>query len=630
MSQPKSLFQREVDLQDQLSAFEREDPEGAALLGYYANHELVGYAHLNHVCENGKKVDLRRRPYARRWWERAHLENHRVNKGCVQSGKTEELTCETLWHAEEGRPVIYVMPNNTLKNLYVQNRVDKTIKRSEHYRKMSRGADGSSQNMSQKHFGSGVIRYVGAQMGEYFKEFPAKVLVIDEYDESEIPGYLPMAFDRLASEENEGDVWTRLCGNPTIEGVGIDLKYQESDQLRYRVPCGHCRRSETLDWHRDFVRQVDEGDFEPLDPDWTPESGTELRCYCPFCGKPKDRLAAGDWSAEFPSRTTHGYEFSKLFTRYKSRDLAIMFFQSLGNATKMRNFYNSYLGLAFTSSGYELTETELRKLTELKPYDAPLTATGTTMGVDVGTRRLHVRISDYSTGIRRLIAMLEVPMEPGMPGLDMLMKVFGVRLAVVDSLPERASAKAFCQRWYGRAMMVEYSKAENISGYKVKEEDGISTITVGRTELLDDTTQSILRGSDLLPRNADALLGGDFFKQMTALVRVYDDSRKVPCFIYRERRDSHCFHATSYDLLAARIDRGYDYSDVINQQLLPNAPDQIPDNLKSLLEMNAPGRIASMARSGSNLLWVDTSRGVRPVSTVDDLMDRHYNKAFHN
>ena len=124
----------------------------------------------------------------------------------------------------------YVLPTYSLRNRFVQKRIDPLLERVSEYKQRTHGSGG---NVAGKRFGRGSLLFLGSNTPSDFVEFSADIMVIDEFDRC-VPENIRMARDRL--RESPNPQLFRL-GNPSIPKFGVDALYDNTDQRRWYTKC---------------------------------------------------------------------------------------------------------------------------------------------------------------------------------------------------------------------------------------------------------------------------------------------------------------------------------------------------------------------------------------------------------
>jgi len=461
------------------------------------------------------------------------------------------LVCDTLARADDGLRVFYVLPTIELRNVFVRDRVDRPLLTIPYYRsrvKKDKKIESVIEidNVGLKSFGeNGLMLFVGSNSKVSFLAFPADKIIVDEFDKCHQDN-LSLAEDRISASDYKHRI---DVSTPTVEGFGIDELYGKSDRKKWLVACEHCKERQELNFFINVVREVGDREFELLDKEWKPEGNGDIRVFCKKCGKPMNRLAQGEWVAECPEQNLSGYAISQLFSSHLSVvEIFETFNDALLNESRLQRFYNSILGLAYTASGSKLTKAILDECVKAGGfYNLPSRAENTSMGVDVGSV-LNVLICDHPReNVRRLVFAGTVR---EFEELHTLVARFGVKSAVVDIDPETRKAKEFrdtvnCDVW-----LCDYPSSPDPGEMSIDYED--RTIKVDRTQSLDGFVADVLKQTLLLPANASSLDGGDFYGQLCASTRVFEEATGHYRWMEGSKADDY-FHAGNYERIASQF-----------------------------------------------------------------------------
>lgn len=512
------------------------------------------FALLYHRNTRGQPLHFADRPYLFAIYRDRARE--RVFQKAVQCGISELLIIDALEAASRGLQCLYVMPTQEKRDAFVANRVSRVIRATPFYRRLVRSGSGCANSTGLKHFGKGVIRFVGSNVESEFIEFPADFVVVDEVDRCSQEN-LPLVRDRLAASEHKLAAW---ASTPTLVGTGIARLFDETDAKEWFLRCESCGERQPLDFFKNVVRQVADDEYELLDGEAARlhrEPGTrnvelgtpnDIRVFCIRCGQPINRLAEGEWVARHPGRGISGYHISQLFVpTCPVRQLWDDWQAALRNTFEQQRFFNSLLGEPYTAEGSGLSRADL--LACCADYAMPSRAVGSTMGVDVG-EWFHVRISDHpEPGVRRAVFIGRVR-EPG--ELDLLLARYDVRCCVIDAQPEAHLVREWQKRHPpGRIWRCVYTD-DDVREPRKDAREGI--VRVARTPSLDAATEDILARRNVLPRNAATLDGGEFVQQMIAPVRtLVAGPHGTARYVWTKPAADHYRHADNYDALATRL-----------------------------------------------------------------------------
>jgi len=456
-------------------------------------------------------------------------------------GVSEWAICDAFTLCDQGLGVFYVHPTQVLRSAFVKNRIDRLKEVVPYYNKRLKEFKEGADSAIMKHFGKGVVKFVGSNALNEFIEFPADCVIIDELDRCNQDNIL-YAQDRLQASKFK---LIREIGNPTVEGIGIDKSFKDSDQKQWLIKCSHCNEWQCLDFFINIVRQKSDSTYELLDLNWQENSNRNILVYCRSCGRVVDRTSEGEFITLQPGHKISGYQLSNLFSPTVSiKELWELFNKSLGDETIKQVFYNSRLGIAFTSSGAKLSLPLLDAC--MGDYANLTTSSGSAMGIDVGAW-LHVVIRDIDEkGNPRII---NIGSYRTFEELDEVMLRFNVRVGVIDAKPETRKAKEFQTKHGRKIWLCDYFTQPSLHAIKRNGDD--RTIQADRTQTLDSSHAEILNKKILLPKNYKTLDKGTFVSQMCAPTRIWDEDGQR--FKWVEGEADHYRHAENYAWIAAQL-----------------------------------------------------------------------------
>lgn len=485
-------------------------------------------------------LDFTNRPWLRLIYkDRA---DRMVIKKASQVGLTDFAINTTFAHAMRGEAVLYVLPRDKDVYNFTPRRIDKLINSSDFLRANCAVERKASDTKSQKTLFGTDCHFVGSQAAENFYEKPCDVLIIDEFDKC-AQDNLPYAYDRLASSDKER--WYKF-GNPTILGTGIDKEFDLSDRKHWMLKCPACNEHQVIGWHTHCVDEA-EGGFVLKHPDAP---------ICSKCGKPIDRLMAGEWVAEFPDRDVSGYAVSQLFARVSSENviagLLSEFNAARSNPSALQRFYNNVLGEPYRAVGAALSHELLGACAGELTLAGHNALSGPVIGgADVGAV-IHLHISKIVNGKRHKVFIGHCQT---FEELARLSKQYGVQRGVIDALPEKHKVAEFLaanHRWFCCYYNLE---AGNKSAIEI--DHRTRTVRTNKTASCDETYATWVAGQVVLPVNWQGLDGGDFLDQMLAPTRIYvehaTDSSKDRWEWREGSKADHHFHADNYERIAADL-----------------------------------------------------------------------------
>jgi len=504
-----------------------------------------------HVNNRGEELDFTQMYYLIDLYKNIHLYKQMVVEKSVQCGLSELFIVSSHEEASRGLTVFYVLPKYEIRNRFVNNRINRVHRKVGKYANLVRQAsvEGGSHRTSLMHFGKGTIAYVGSNVEDEFIEIPVDSAYVDEKDRCNQRNLL-MVPDRLTASPYK---YWREISNPTIEDFAIDERYKESTRGLWMIKCDHCGKWFTPDFFKHVVREVGPSRYEVRDPNYVKHlRGARL---IHDCGKAVDRLKKGEWVHEFPDRDWVGFRISKLFNKHSFTvqgtlsELAEEWSERVvGHSAKEQVFINSNLGLPYTSAGAKLHDYELNACMRSYEYPCPPLAPKAPrfMGVDVGNH-LHVilreRTMDRGMPARKLLLAMTVK---NFTDLGKLIRVWNPKIVVIDAQPELHEVSELKDA-FGQVYSSRFNKDQLEMDINTK----IRNITMDRTSILDYVKKAVVEQLLLLPPNADAIDGGDYYRHMTALTRILDvdeDNPEKNRFVWEGSKPDHYFLAEAYCL----------------------------------------------------------------------------------
>lgn len=522
----------------------------------YLRDIRVKFAKDYHVNTHGQKMVFDNYPYL---WELYNsLSPEIVLMGSTQSMKTEWAIVDHLACAFIGLSVFYVLPKGESKNSVVQHRIDHCVERVPEYRKIVDNSFFNNQIM--KTFGEGAIKYVGSNVRNDFREFPADVMFVDEVDDCDKDN-LTYGIDRLGFSVFK---FKRFIGNPTVEDAGVHARYKVSNQKVWKVPCTKCGEFFELDWFETVVNPVKDSEgnimtYSLRDRDWEPGCRRDVFPICPNCGGPLDRLAKnGFWFPKNPESKIDGYHIHKLLNERTSvSSIFELFLDAQGNPAEVQHFYNSELGLPVGSLGAKLTKEVVAGtygdfdfiIEGSVGYSAVEDGGPCSMGIDVGNV-LDVRISRVEGGKRHAVFIGKVP--KSVEDLVDLCKRYHVEVAVIDAQPEAAFSQDFqdaapCDVWLCRFATEGGAK-------RIRRNSKEMTLGADRTLVLDRSFKKILHKVNVLPKNFEAICDGECLAELCKPTRkMVEDRKGNKKWVWTQEKKDHTRFADTYDDIASDL-----------------------------------------------------------------------------
>ena len=459
----------------------------------------------------------------------------------VQVGVSELFIIGSHKDASEGLTVMYVLPKIELRNRFVNNRIYKLHNRVDYYKNMVVHASGTHR-ISLMHFGRGTLNFVGSNSEDEFLEMPVDAYYVDEKDRCNLKNLILLP-DRITASPYKLE---REISNPTIEGFGIDERFIESTQRFWNIKCDHCGEYFTPDWFQHFVRETSPNTFVPRDENW--EEGKELKLIHD-CGKPVNRLKGdkSEWVPTYPGRDWEGVRISQLFSKYvKMEDLYKKWCNIQGNSSEIQVFYNSGLGLPFSSKDAKITDGALNGCKH--SYEWPLHPGDhyqvLCAGIDVG-KVLNLVIRELIIkGDNSIYKMVYLQRVPSFDVLKSILRAWNPRIVVIDSMPELHNVRSLKEEFNN---VFSCSFLQDSLKLQINREE--RHVKIDRTVALDAVKQNVDLGNFIMPMLGESLDEGNYYRQMKASARIMEPNDKHPeksRFVWAETQADHYFLTEAY------------------------------------------------------------------------------------
>ena len=478
-----------------------------------------------------------------------------------QISVTETMLCEMFAQARDGKAVLYVLPTDAIVYGFTPRRIDSVIGRVEYYRKNCKTSYKASDSKKQKTLFGTDCNIVGSNSDLNFYEKPCDVLIIDEHDKC-VQDNLLIAWDRLESSTSPQ---IRIIGNPTLSDRGINKRYfNDSDCKEWFIRCEHCGKAQTLDWFENVVEKTDNGQYK-FRHLAAVGGGEYASAVCRHCSKPIDRLSRGEWVAAYPGREWSGYHASSIFGNPRPdtlNRLMVNFLNGLKNPTAMQLFYNNRLGLPYDAEGTKISDKLMRECVDPE-YAMPLKSDNPTVcGVDIGNQ-LHTTISEavkVDTCYRdRYVFVGSIG---SYEELRHICVRYNVACGVMDAGPEIHEPRRFVRETPGAWYLCRYNLNDKVKqGAKANYGNMLvdhrsRSVSVNRTESLDETLSNYISGLMVLPANYAALDNGEFVKQMSMPTRIKEERPDGTFRYIWTKGEDHYRHSDNYRHIAKKIRGG--------------------------------------------------------------------------
>jgi len=316
-------------------------------------------------------------------------------------------------------------------------------------------------------------------------------------------------------------------GSPTYPNFGIDAMYEQSDQGKWQIKCGHCGKFTCLaETFPKCIIKRDERWFRS----------------CIHCHK-EIFVRDGKWVPEYPDRREAGFWVSGLLSPLAHLDDYMYDYERVDGA-RMSEFMRSRLGIATTEAENQLDEVLV--LSRCGSGMNRIVCSGETVqGVDIG-KTIHA-VTGVRTG-RESYEIINVSRLNDLSELHDLNLKLNVHFSVIDSGPHDFGVREFQKNEPYTIYLCQYS--EQMPGKPIFDrKKGI--VKVNRNEWCDKVHTTVSENRIRLPRTSSEVQ--EYARQMTRTAKTViehpETGLKKPRWI--KLGADHFFHSTLYFLLAA-------------------------------------------------------------------------------
>lgn len=503
-----------------------------------------------HINTRGEQMNFNRVPYLTSLYIAIKNDHRQVVEKSVQCGLSELYIINSHLEASAGLTVMYVLPKYELRNRFVNNRIFKLHKKAAKYALLVKSGAGGIHRTSLVHFGKGTIAYVGSNVESEFIEMPIDSAYVDEKDRCNLSN-LELLPDRYTASPYK---FHREISNPTVEGFGIDERFQKSSQGLWHIKCPACGKWFSPDFFTHVVRQIGLRQFEPRDKNYDPEDERrDIHLVCE-CGKIiKDRCAEGEYVHRYDNREWRGYRISKILNKFAPlRALYDKWVDAQGNEIKTQVFYNSDLGLPYSSKGAKITRDELDKLRQSYTVNIEKHERPRICGVDVG--------ADLNYVVREIVkengmVYLRLIKAGTVPTFELLcsevLNTYKPKITVIDANPEIHKVQELKTKYPN---VYSSSFQEGKLTIAINKQERI--VNMDRTALLDSVKANVSRELYINPADAEFIDNGEYYSQMMASTRILEMNEEKPDksrFVWVHTAPDHYFLTEGYCLQALAL-----------------------------------------------------------------------------
>jgi hypothetical protein len=348
------------------------------------------------------------------------------------------------------------------------------------------------------------------------KSIPVDSLTLDECDEM-AADMITLAQERLSHSAVKEEIY---LSTPSVPDWGVDVLFKQSDQRHWFIKCDRCSTETCLEL--EFPECLVED-----------SKGRVIRA-CKHCGA-EIRPENGKWIPLYPQvKDLVGWRISQLNSAFVEPGKIISAYRRPphGNITEV---YNSKLAQAHIEAENRLTIEQILKLCD--PSREMLLQ-------DVGNTLHCVIARPHWAGKLLIKRIAEVP---DFQDLTELMRKYHVGRCVIDAMPETRKCREFAQSYPGKVFLCYYSESQK-GGPAWNDEK--YTVTINRTECLDQSHFVIASGEVILPAQNEAV--NEFAQHCSNIARVLhkDDDTGMSKYIYIQTGPDHFRHSWGYCYLA--------------------------------------------------------------------------------
>lgn len=485
-----------------------------------------------------------------------------------------------------GQTGIYIFPTDSHVTEFGDERIEPAIEESPYLQARIRPRFVRHKKL--KRIGLGFLHLRGSNSKAGAQSVAAQFLVFDEYDFLDAQN-LPQIERRITGARQLGHTpRIRRLGTPTIEGHGISLAWESSDQRVWKVVCEGCGLSQEITWEenmrwtnpdREEVMRAGHDDYDNV------KDVERAWRACSDCEAELD-VRLGAWEAQRPGAKVIGFHATRLIVPRTDLTQIIVASRST-KPMEVEAFENNDLGRPYSAVESSLDAAAIIAACSLGQYaqEGYSGPNPVTMGVDVaGERDLSVRISEQlppeHEGLPNRRRALWIGEVKDFREIGRLMELFGVAMCAIDSRPETRMAKALRAAYPGRIVLVEYDARNESESIKVESGEvgtpweGVpQRVKVNRTEALDAMMDSIRSRWNIPllepPHNYVAQLRAP--KRKTVISQTLKVSR---VYVSGGTVGDDYAHAEVYDLVATELWRMMSEVQAIQGQEGREVPDE--------------------------------------------------------
>lgn len=330
-------------------------------------------------------------------------------------------------------PIVILFPKSGTAKDFTREKLNPTIEASpELAKRIDTRTRGSDNTLEFKSFPGGFIKLAGTNAPANIKSTPARVVGVEEPDDTNRDVKGQGSAIALGKERNK-TFWNRktlIGGTPTVKGFSeIGSEMESSDQRRFYVPCHGCGAAHPLSWEH-VIWNSNSLTHHPVFGTAEPHTA---RYSCPGCGllwtdveknaNVARAVAAGHgWKATAPFSGVAGFYLNELYSLMPASALHLLvekwlkaqYAKRQGDLGPLKAFVNSTLGEPWELRN-ELPDVKVleERALDYAEFTVPGPALVATAGVDVQHDRLAVIIRAWGRAEESwLVFWGEIPGNP--------------------------------------------------------------------------------------------------------------------------------------------------------------------------------------------------------------------------
>lgn len=345
---------------------------------------------------------------------------------------------------------------------------------------------------------------------------------------------------------------------PTYSGYGVDLQFENSDQMHYMVKCDCCNHWQHPEFTQKFIRipglSSDINDLREIDQGMM-DRGLNLETAhvaCEKCNSPLDlgRWDNRSWVAKHPGRThSRGYKVTPFGTRLLTVQYIIEKLLEFKLKDALHRFENTVIGQAVDTSNNRLSEQEIKAcMTVFSEVPAVNKDIPTWIGGDIGITCHLVIGQGYTVDDIKVVKMFTVPATGLLEAIQLIMTTYNVVGGILDRHPYTPTVEAIRDATQGVVVPCEYRGTKELN-IITDHLDKVLHVQADRTGVLDAVAKAI-RGKKIsfagYGNHGTVLV--THFRNM-----VREEEAEKPAEWRKLNPQDHYFHATGFMLVAVKM-----------------------------------------------------------------------------